>query len=118
MSQKTMYIAVNNSPQTTLTASITATDSEIAVASVDALPSAPNLVTIGSDDDAEVVRYNGIDGLKLTGCERGFGGTTAKIWLLNELVYRAYTKYDHDTFVDNIRKSRKKSTSHTMPIKI
>lgn len=97
-----MYIAVNNSPQTTLTASITATDSEIAVASVDALPSAPNLVTIGSDDDAEVVRYNGIDGLKLTGCERGFGGTTAKIWLLNELVYRAYTKYDHDTFVDNI----------------
>lgn len=102
MPQKPMYSAVNNSPQTTLTAAIAASDSVIPVASVENLPAPPNLITIGSDDDAEVIRYNGIDGLTLTGCERGFAGTTAKIWLLDELVYRAYTKYDHDTFKENI----------------
>lgn len=102
MAQKPMYEAVNNSIQTTITASITATDSTIPLASVNGLPEAPNLITIGSDDDAEVVRYNSISGLNLTGCERGFAGTTAKVWLINELVYRAYTKYDHNTFKENI----------------
>ena len=102
MAQKTMYAGINNSVQSTLTAAITATDSTILLASVDGLPAAPNLITIGTDDDAEVVRYNGISGLQLTGCERGFDGTTAKVWLVDELVYRAFTKYDHDTFKDNI----------------
>lgn len=102
MSQKTMYAAVNNSPRTSLSAAITATETTIPLRSVSGIPLAPNLITIGNDDDAEVVKYNGISNLNLTGCERGFEGTTAKIWLVDSPVYRAYTKYDHDTFKDNI----------------
>lgn len=113
MAQKPMYEAVNNSIQTTITASITATDSTIPLASVNGLPEAPNLITIGSDDDAEVVRYNSISGLNLTGCERGFAGTTAKVWLINELVYRAYTKYDHNTFKENIEELAESKLSKT-----
>ncbi len=99
---QTMYPAVNNSPQVTLTGSITATAAQIPLSSVTALPAAPGLVTIGVDDDAELIRYNGIGGNTLTGCERGFSGTTARVWEAGEAVYRAFTAYDHDAFKANI----------------
>lgn len=102
MAQVTMYPGINNSPQTTLSAAITASDTTIEVMSVAGFPEAPNIITIGQDDDAELVRYGGISGLQLTGCERGFNETTAKIWPRDELVYRGFTEYDYDALRHNI----------------
>ncbi len=99
---QTMYPAVNNSPQVSLTGNITAAAAQVPLSSAAALPAAPGLVTIGVDDDAELIRYNGISGNTLTGCERGFSGTTARVWEAGEAVYRAFTAYDHDAFKANI----------------
>lgn len=97
-----MYIGVNNSPKTTLTNGVTAVDSSIPVADISAFPDAPNLATIGTGTDAEVIRYNGITGNTLTGIERGFGGTTANAWETGASICRAYTAYDHAAFKANI----------------
>ena len=97
-----MFKGINNSPQTTLSSGILIGTTSIAIDLISAVPTAPNLITIGSDDSAEVVKYAGISGSTLTGCTRGFGGTTAKAWDAGDSVYRGFTKYDHDTFVDNI----------------
>ncbi len=102
MAQNTMYVSKNNSPQTTLTNEITATEQTIPVADVSKLPAAPNIVSIGSGDNIELVYYAGISGSTLTGCVRGYHGTTASIWYEDTPVYRAYTSYDHDTFKGNI----------------
>lgn len=100
--QKTMYPAVNNSPQTSLSAQIGAADATIPVVNSSFLPSAPNEATIGDDESAEVVLYTGKSGNSLTGCTRGFNGTTAKGWASGTAVQRAFTAYDHDAFKANI----------------
>ena len=97
-----MYPGVNNSPQTTLTTAITADATTIPVADASVLPTGPNLATIGTESNAEVIRYASKSGNNLTGCERGFGGTTASVWPLDTPVYRAWTKYDYDTLIANI----------------
>lgn len=102
-----MYPAINNSPVTTLTVAITASDTSIAVDNVSAFPTAPNIVTIGTDENAELVLYTGISGSKLTGCTRGFNGTKATIWAAETQIYRAFTAYDHDTFKANIDELQK-----------
>lgn len=102
MAKKTMYAGINNSPQTTLTAQITAAAQSIAVASVDVFPAAPNLATIGTGDDAEVIQYNAISGGKLTGCVRGYGGTTAKVWSADTVIYRGFTLVDYSNLKDNV----------------
>lgn len=102
MAQNTMYISKNNSPQTTLTNEITATEQTIPVADVSKLPAAPNIASIGSGDNIELVYYAGVSGSTLTGCVRGYHGTTASIWYEDTPIYRAYTSYDHDTFKSNI----------------
>ena len=99
-----MYNGVNNSPKTTITESITISSVIIPVNDISCFPEAPNLATIGTGNDAEVIRYNGIEGNTLTGCERGFCGTQAKNWSADTVIYRAYTKYDQDTFKINIEK--------------
>lgn len=101
---ETMYKGISNSPQTVLAESITAEAAAIPVENINVFPEAPNLATIGSGDSAEVIRYNGIEGSRLTGCERGFGGTTANFREAGTQVYRAYTVYDHDTFKANIER--------------
>ncbi len=107
MAYKTMYPAINNSPVTTLTVAITASDTSIAVDDVSAFPTAPNIVTIGTDENAELVLYTGISGSKLTGCTRGFNGTKATTWAAETKIYRAFTAYDHDTFKANIEELQK-----------
>ena len=102
MLNQTMYAGVNNSPQTTITAEITASAQEIPVLSVAGFPAAPNLATIGTDENAEIIRYNGVSGNSLTGCERGFNGTTAKVWPADTLIYRAFTLYDYDAIRGNV----------------
>lgn len=102
MLNQTMYAGVNNSPQTTITAEVTASAQEIPVLSVAGFPAAPNLATIGTDENAEVIRYNGISGNSLTGCERGFHSTTAKVWPADTLIYRAFSLYDYEALRGNV----------------
>lgn len=102
MLNQTMYAGVDNSPQTTLTSEITASAQEIPVLSVAGFPAAPNLATIGTDENAEVIRYNGVSGNSLTGCERGFNGTTAKVWPADTLIYRAFSLYDYEALRGNV----------------
>ncbi|MCY9760432.1 hypothetical protein M5X06_12965 [Paenibacillus alvei] len=100
MTMKPMYPAVINSPGTELAADITSSATEITVLSALGLPSAPNLLTIGSDETAETVRYTKVDGTKLS-VERAFQGV-AKSWSTGTKVARYFTAYDHDTFMGNI----------------
>jgi len=101
MAQNTMYPGIDNSPKTTLTDAITASESTISVLNASVLPAPPNLATIGTGDSAEVILYTGITDNSLTGCVRGVGGT-ARMWSAGANVYRAYTNKDHQTFIDNI----------------
>lgn len=97
-----MYAGINNSPQTVTTAEITASAQAIPVSSTAVFPAGPNLATLGTGDDAEVVQYAAISGNELTGCIRGFGGTTAKIWPTDTVVYRAFTLEDYRRLCANI----------------
>ena len=97
-----MYYGINNSPKATLTAGISAGDQTIPVSNGTFFPAGPNIATIGSDDDAELVLYDQVSGNTLTGCVRGFNGTTAKIWNQNDVIYRGYTAHDHAAFKENI----------------
>ena len=102
MELKPMYAGINNSPKTTLISEISATAQSIEVADISVFPPAPNLATIGTGATAEVIRYNGISGATLTGCERGFDGTTPGVWRESEAIYRAFTKHDFETLQENI----------------
>ena len=102
MALSTMYKAKPNSPQTTLAADITAADTSMTVADATVLPTAPNLCTIGDDENAEVVSYTTITGNVVSGLIRGASGTTASVWTAGTVVARDFTSYDHDTFIDNI----------------
>ena len=110
MAYKTMYPAINNSPITALTSDITESDTCIEVDSISSLPTAPNIATIGTDENAELILYTGISGSKLTGCTRGFNGTKADAWAAETKIYRAFTAYDHDTFKANIEEIILKGT--------
>ncbi|MDR9852888.1 hypothetical protein RJP21_04640 [Paenibacillus sp. VCA1] len=100
MTQKPMYPAMVNSPETELTADINVTDTEISVLDATKLPAAPNLLTLGSDETAETVRYTEVNGNTLT-VERGFQGA-AKSWSKGTKVARYFTAYDHDAARENI----------------
>lgn len=102
MPKTTMYAGINNSPQTVTTAEITASAQAIPVSSTAVFPAGPNLATLGTGDDAEVVQYTAISGSELTGCVRGFGGTTAKIWPTDTVAYRAFTLEDYRRLCVNI----------------
>ena len=102
MSRITMYSAVNNSPQTSLSANIAASDTTITLLDASVLPDAPNLCTIGTGEDAEVVLFTAKNGNVISGCTRGFYGTTAKAWAAITAVYRGFTAYDHDSFKGNL----------------
>lgn len=102
MSRLTMYPAVNNSPQTSLAASLSASATSVSLLDASVLPDAPNLCTVGTGEDAEVILYTAKIGNVLSGCTRGFYGTTAKAWSAITSVYRGFTAYDHDSFRGNI----------------
>ena len=51
----TMYTPQNNSPYTTLEEAIGAGETSVTVADASVLPDAPNLLTIGTEENAEVV---------------------------------------------------------------
>ncbi|OME25817.1 hypothetical protein BSK63_28215, partial [Paenibacillus odorifer] len=98
MAQQTMYPAIANSPGTELSAALTTAATTIAVVDATKLPAAPNVFTIGTDESSETVLYTGKSGNSLTGCTRGFDGTTPKAWAIGSKVARYYTAYDHEAF--------------------
>lgn len=98
-----MYSGKSFSPQTTLTADITATTTSIKVSDISVFPEAPNLATIGTDENAEVIRYSGISANTLIGCTRGVEGT-AKAWNSGETIARYFTNTDYEIICENIRK--------------
>lgn len=102
MAQQPMYPALANSPGTEISTALTSAAVIISVLDATKLPAAPNLLTIGTDDDPETVLYTGKSGNNLTGCTRGFNGTTAQSWIVGSKVARYFTAYDHDTFRKNI----------------
>lgn len=102
MAQTIMYPGIDNSPKTIITGEVTATDTTIPIESAAALPEGPNLATLGTGDNAEVLLYTSIADNVLQGCVRGVGGT-ARVWAAGTNIYRAYTNKDHQIFIDNIR---------------
>lgn len=102
MALQTMFPAKPNSPQTTLAAQISADATTMTVVDGSVLASAPNLLTIGTDENAEVVYYTTLSGNTVSGLVRGYSGTTASVWSEGTQVAREYTSYDHDTFINNI----------------
>lgn len=98
-----MFKGIVNSPLARLTTDIDAFTTTIALDDVSKLPAAPNLASIGNGREVETIKYTGIDlpSNTLTGVTRGFQGV-AQPWLVDSVVARLITAYDHDTFVDNI----------------
>jgi len=103
MAQMTMYEGINNSPITALDGDLSASATTIPVVAASAFPAPPSLCTIGTEDNAELVLYTGISGSKLTGCTRGYNGTTARAWPDETSVYRAFSEYDQKAIQSNIR---------------
>ena len=91
-----MYPAIVNSPSTSLSSSILSTDTTIAVVDGSRLPTAPNLATIGTEDNAETILYATRVGNTLSGITRGFQGT-AQAWNAGTPIARMFTAYDYDT---------------------
>jgi len=101
MNLTTMYEGMVNSPQTTISTAITASDTTITVSDVSKIPDAPNLLVIGgASESPETVLLTGISGSDLT-VTRAFQGT-AQDWDADTLIGRNFTEYDFSTFKDNI----------------
>lgn len=92
-----LYIAVNG-VQTTLAASILATDTTIQLTSTSGFPTT-GYVTI---DNSEVVLYTGISGANLTGCTRGADGTSAAPHSLGVTVGATIVAAHHNLLKDEI----------------
>jgi hypothetical protein len=102
MALQEMFAAQPNSPATELTAAITDVQTTVSVLDAAKLPDAPNIATIGVDESAETVRYEGKSGNDLTGVTRGFSGTMAKAWGVGVGVARYFTAYDADALRENV----------------
>jgi len=98
-----MYAPSPNSPTTELSAAINATQQTVPIQSAAAVPDAPNLITLGTDEAAETILYTGKSGNTLTGCTRGYDGTTAKSWPSGTRAARLMTGQDLSAVQSNIR---------------
>lgn len=89
----TQYAAQALSPATALDGSLNDSATTVSVLDASKLPTAPNLATIGTGEDAEVILYTGKSDNDLTGVTRQFEGT-AKAWDSGTPVARLLTAYD------------------------
>ena len=108
MNLQTMYEGKAFSPVTTLVNNIGASDTVIQVSDISVFPPAPNLATIGIDENAETIRYTAIAGNALSGCQRGIEGT-ARSWNMDSMIARNFTAYDYQQLVANIIASVQKN---------
>ena len=97
-----MYKGIPFSPKTTITEDINAGSTVIKVADTSVFPDAPNLATIGTDEDAETILYSAKSGDSLSGCTRGVEGT-AKSWSSGAIIARNFTAVEYGYIVDNIK---------------
>ncbi len=89
-----LYPGMPFSPQAALTNNIGAADTVIEVSDISAFPPAPNLATIGTDEEGETIAYAAKTDTALSGCVRGVEGT-AKTWAKGEPIGRNWTAKDH-----------------------
>lgn len=106
----TLYPGIPFSPQATLTNNIGAADSIIEVSDVSAFPPAPNLATIGTDEEGETILYTAKTETALSGCQRGVEGT-AKAWTAGELIGRNFTAKDHADLIAAVSETRDAATA-------
>lgn len=99
---KTMYKGIPFSPKTTIIEDINAGSTVIKVADTSVFPEAPNLATIGTDEDAETILYSAKSGDSLSGCTRGVEGT-AKSWSSGAIIARNFTAVEYGYIIDNIK---------------
>lgn len=98
---QTMYPAQPNSPAAELATAIDATQTTIEVTDGSKLPDAPNIAVIGTEEDAETIKYETKNGNTLENVTRGLQGT-AKAWSAGEVIARNFTAYDYDALRTNI----------------
>lgn len=97
----TMYAPQNNSPIARTSGTISSSATTITVNDGSILPQAPNVLTLGTGEDAELVLMTAKASNILT-VERGFNGTTAKEWSEGTAVYRAITAQDISALQENV----------------
>lgn len=96
-----LYPGIAFSPQVTLTDNVGEADTIIKVSDVSAFPEAPNLATIGIDEDGETILYTAKTEDALSGCQRGVEGT-AKAWSAGEIIGRNFTAKDHNDLIEDL----------------
>lgn len=102
----TLYPGIPFSPQTTLSDGVGAADTIIRVADVSVFPPAPNLATIGTDEDGETIQYAAKTDTALSGCVRGVEGA-ARTWAKGEAIGRNFTAKDHADLIASVQDARK-----------
>ena len=102
----TLYPGIAFSPQAELTDNIGAADTIIPVSDAAAFPDAPNLATIGTDEEGETILYTAKTANALSGCRRGVEGT-AKSWQAGEPIGRNFTAKDHADLIAEVREAAK-----------
>ena len=103
-----MYKGIPFSPQVALANGIGAGDTMIPVTDISAFPDAPNLATIGTDEDGETILYTAKTTDSLSGCTRGVEGT-AKAWPSGTTIARNFTNKDFDALQKNIQEVKKQA---------
>lgn len=98
---KEMYKGKVNSPATLLVETIDSSVTSIKVADGTVFPEGPNVAVIGTDGNAETIKYDSINGNILVGCVRGFQGK-ASVWDKDTIIARNFTEYDLDALQENI----------------
>lgn len=98
---KKMYKGKVNSPATLLVETIDSSVTSIKVADGAVFPEGPNVAVIGTDGNAETIKYESINGNILVGCVRGFQGK-ASVWDKDTIIARNFTEYDLNALQENI----------------
>lgn len=104
---KKMYKGKVNSPATLLVETIDSSVTSIKVADGTVFPEGPNVAVIGTDGNAETIKYDSINGNILVGCVRGFQGKVS-VWDKDTIIARNFTEYDLDALQENILELDKK----------
>ena len=105
-----LYPGIAFSPQATLTNNLGAADTIIEVSDASAFPPAPNLATIGTDEEGETILYTAKTETALSGCKRGVEGT-ARAWTAGELIGRNFTAKDHADLIAAVSETRDAATA-------
>ena len=102
-----MYPSQNNSPHAELTESISSSATQITVNDGAILPEAPCILTLGVDEDAELV-YMSAKNDNILVVTRGYYGTTARAWPIETWIRREITSQDIDALQANVQEVKNK----------